>query len=67
MMVGGGAALMSRSGGNDEAGKLAMEVKGKNGKKGSDRSFEEGQIDVEKGRRFWGRKKKRGAWKIASC
>jgi hypothetical protein len=30
MMVRNGAALMSRSGGNDDDGKLVMEAKGKN-------------------------------------
>jgi hypothetical protein len=39
MMVNSGAALMSRSGGNDEKGKLVMEAGGKNGKEGSDRKF----------------------------
>jgi hypothetical protein len=42
MMVRNGAALMSRSGGNDEARKLAMEAGGKTKKERSDMSFEWG-------------------------
>ncbi len=39
MMVRSGAALMNRSGGNDEEGKLVMEAGGKNGKGGGDNKF----------------------------